>query len=180
MKKVFTVLVLAVLIAGGVFAQSGGAKNWVGGQLSLLGAGVHYERVLTPNWTVGGAAYWNSLFFFWNNVGVKAFGRYYPWAGNFFAELGVGFGLRTGTSDYEYEGYNYGATFYSLAGFLLEPGIGWKIDVGNPNGFYIQPVISIPVVLGSKEYSIWSSTGDNKKFGVGVGFIAAFGMGFAF
>jgi hypothetical protein len=29
--------------------------------------------------------------------GRKGFGRCFPWAGNFFAELGAGFGYRTGT-----------------------------------------------------------------------------------
>jgi hypothetical protein len=154
MKKVFAVLILAALVAGGVFAQSGGAKNWVGGQLGLLGAGVRYERFLTPNWSVGGAAYWNSLFFFWNNTGVKAFGRYFPWAGNFFAELGLGFGYRTGTDDFDYtaaSGVEYtwsGA--YTMSGFLIEPGVGWKIDVGAPAGFYIEPIITIPLVLGKE------------------------------
>jgi hypothetical protein len=181
MKKVFAVLILATLIAGGVFAQSGGAKNWVGGQVSLIGAGARYERFLTPNWSVGGAAYWNSLFFFWNNVGVKAFGRYFPWAGNFFAELGLGFGYRTGWDDYEYEvngvTYDAGSTLYATSGFLIEPGVGWKIDVGNPAGFYIEPIVTIPIVLGSQKFD-WA--GAEGEFKPGVGFIAAFGMGYAF
>jgi hypothetical protein len=182
MKKVFAVLILATLIAGGVFAQSGGAKNWVGGQVGLLGAGVRYERFLTPNWSVGGAAYWNSLFFFWNNMGVKAFGRYFPWAGNFFAEMGLGFGYRTGTEDYEYKSYDgttitAGDTVYAISGFLIEPGVGWKIDVGAPAGFYIEPILTLPIVMGSRQFDY---SGADGEFKVGIGVIAAFGMGYAF
>jgi hypothetical protein len=177
MKKVFLVLVLALLVAGGVFAQVGNANNWVGGQLGLLGAGLRYERVLTPQFTVGGAAYFNSLFFFWNNTGVKAFGRFYPWSGNFFAELGVGFGYRTGTEDVDDGGYHGLGVLYSLTGFLLEPGLGWKIDVGAPAGFYIEPILTLPIVMGSREFDYSGAEGE---FKVGVGFVAAFGMGYAF
>jgi hypothetical protein len=177
MKKVFAVLILALLVAGGVFAQTGNAKNWISGQLGLLGAGLRYERVLTPKFSVGGAAYWNSLFFFWNNTGVKAFGRFYPLGSGFYAELGAGFGYRTGTEDYEYNGYNYGSTLYALSGFLLEPGLGWKIDVGKPAGFFIEPVLSVPLVMGSRKFESGNEAG---TFKVGVGFIAAFGLGFAF
>jgi hypothetical protein len=176
MKKVFAVLVLALLVAGGVFAQVGNADNWVGGQISFLGGGVKYERVLTSQFTVGGAAYFNYLIF-WNNAGIKAFGRFYPWENIFFAELGLGYGYRSGFDDYKKNGRTYSAWFYSINGFLLEPGVGWKIDVGGPAGFYIEPVLTIPLVFGSKKFDI---SGADSEFGFGVGFIAAFGMGYAF
>jgi hypothetical protein len=180
MKKVFAVLILATLIAGGVFAQSGGANIWVSGQISLLGGGARYERYLTPNWSVGGAAYFSNLFFFWSNAGVKAFGRYYPWAGNFFAELGLGYGYKSGWDDFEVDEITYGSEPYSMNGFLIEPGAGWKIDVGAPAGFYIEPVITIPLVLGKKKPSGWWDSYYDSKFGVGWGVVAAFGMGYAF
>jgi hypothetical protein len=67
--------------------------------------------------------------------------------------------------------------FYRVTGFLLDPTVGWKIDVGVPGGFFIEPVVSVPIFLGKKEYDFW---GYDSKFGAGVGFRLAFGMGYAF
>jgi hypothetical protein len=193
MKKRFVAFALALVVAGGVFAQSDGSgggrggsarsgdpKNWISGQVSLLGGGAQYERMLTPKFSVGGGAYFNSLFFFWNNLGIKAIGRFYPWMG-LYVELGAGWGYRTGTEDYEYEqyGYKYTAakTWYAVSGFLLEPGVGWKIDFGSPGGFFIEPMVSVPLVFGSRKFNY---TGAEGEFKVGVGVKIAVGLGFAF
>jgi hypothetical protein len=110
----------------------------------------------------------------WNNIGVKAFGRFYPFQG-LFVELGARFGYRTGTEDYTYNGVTHGDVVYANSGFLLEPGVGWKFDLGRPGGFYIEPNLSVPIVMGSKKYDF---TGAEGEFKAGVGFIAAFGMGY--
>jgi hypothetical protein len=101
--------------------------------------------------------------------------------------MGLGFGMKTGDDDdYDQDytgmwGSSYGNQFYSVIGFLLDPTVGWKVDVGDPGGFFIEPLISVPIVLGNKEYDLVSWSGkDNSKFGAGVGFRLAFGMGYAF
>jgi hypothetical protein len=66
--------------------------------------------------------------------------------------MGLGFGYRTGTEDYEYKSTN-------------------------PAGFYIEPILTLPIVLGSRQFDY---SGADGEFKVGVGFIAAFGMGYAF
>ncbi|MDR2747908.1 MAG: hypothetical protein LBB77_10750, partial [Treponema sp.] len=130
--------------------------------------GVQYERVLTPKFSVGGGAYFNSLFFLFNNLGVEAMGRYYIWQG-LYAQMGLGFGMRMGVGS--------GLDLYVVRGFLLDPTAGWKIDLGRPGGFFIEPLVSVPIVLGKKDYDWW---GEKDKFGVGVGVRIAFGMGYAF
>jgi hypothetical protein len=176
MKKLLVILVLATVIAvGGVFAQN----NWISGQVGLLGAGVGYERVLTPSVSVGGELYYNSLFFFWNSFAVEANAKFYPFKGVFYIKLGLGFGTITGTEDVSYGGSSY-RWIYSTSGFLIDPGIGWKIDVGSPGGFFIEPKIGVPIILGKKDYDAVAGYNGNGEFKVGVNFVAAFGMGFAF
>jgi hypothetical protein len=179
MKKTFALFILAALISGGAFAQAGSVDNWISGQVSLLGSGAQYERVLTPQFSVGANVYFNSLFLFWNNFGLKAYGRFYPWK-SLFLEMGLGYGFRTGTGDYEYQNTVYDNHWYRISGFLMEPGVGWKIDVGNPGGFFIEPVITVPIVLGTKKYDILGWDSGSAKFGIGATVRAAFGMGYAF
>jgi hypothetical protein len=72
-------LVLAIIIAGGVFAQD--AKNWIAGNVGLLGAGIQYERVLTDKISVGTGFYWYSTFFILHNLGIEVNVRFHPFSG---------------------------------------------------------------------------------------------------
>ncbi|GHV94479.1 hypothetical protein AGMMS50293_07990 [Spirochaetia bacterium] len=177
-KKWVLGLVLATLVAGGVFAQHE-PKNWISGQVGLLGGGAGYERVLTPSLSVGGEVYWNSLFLFWNSFALEGSVKFYPFQGVFYVKGGLGFGTVTGTEDVSYAGYSY-SWWYQTSGFLIDPGVGWKIDVGQPGGFFIEPKVSVPIVLGKKEYDAWAGYKDNGQFKVGVNILIAFGMGYAF
>jgi hypothetical protein len=180
MKKVLVVLVLLMVIGGGVFAQSG-PKNWISGTVGILGGGAQYERVLTEKFSIGAAVYYNTLFFFWHNFGVEAVGRFYPLAnGGLFIGLGAGFGYKTGLSDFDDD--IYGGTTSEWArwtGFLLEPSVGWKFDLGASGGFFIEPLLAVPIIFGAKKgtFSGWS---DDSEFGVGVSVRPAFSLGYAF
>jgi hypothetical protein len=176
MKRFILVLVLAAFVAGGVFAQE--KKNFVGGTVGLLDFGAHYERMLTPKFSVGGEVYWNSFFIFWNTIGFKAFGRMYPWDKKFFVDVGVGFGIYTGDQDYD-EGIIHGSWLATINGFLIEPRAGWKIDFNAPGGFYLEPAISVPIVLGSRSFALDFSDSD-KDFGVGINARIRLGLGYAF
>ncbi|MDR0455967.1 MAG: hypothetical protein LBH20_04695 [Treponema sp.] len=164
-KGVFLFLVLAVVIAGGVFAQEGGSgiRHWISGEVSVIGAGARYEFMLTDKMSIGVNAYWNSLFFFWNEVEVGASFRYYIWK-SFFAGAGLGFHIHTSLNVVN------GAD--AMNGVAFSPEIGWKIDVGDPGKFFIEPGLKIPLSFGINEIT--------DKFTVGTGFVPYFGMGFAF
>jgi hypothetical protein len=179
MKKGVIVLVLVLIVASGVFAQSANAvSNWISGEVSLLGAGVRYERMLTPNWSIGANAYWSSLFFFWNELGIDVSARYYPWGKIFFAGLGLGFHQHWGTfsfRDTDLYGGSY-TWFGVITGAAITPEVGWKIDVGSAGKFFLQPGIKLPITLGSlKEYN-----GHGGGFRVGFGITPYFGLGYAF
>jgi hypothetical protein len=179
MKRFIFMVVLAGIIAGGAFAQAK-PKNWVYGQVGLIGGGLGYERFLTPALSIGGEFYYNSFFIIWNSIGAEAYAKFYPLSGKvFYAKLGLGFGTVTGTEDYEYEGITYGSQFYSTRGFLLDPGVGWKIDVGQPGKFFIEPKASVAIVLGKKDYGL-SWGGYEPEFKVGFNPVLAFALGYAF
>jgi hypothetical protein len=173
MKKRLLVLVLMAVVVGGLFAQD--QRNWISGEVSLLGGGARYEFMLNEKFSVGATVFFQSFFLFWNSLGINATGRFYFWKG-LYAEVGAGYGTITGTEDYTSPGSSWTHTFaYVVNGFMLTPAIGWKIDVGNPGGFFINPMVGVPLVLGSRK----TRDGD-KKFKLGVNFRPAFGMGYAF
>ena len=171
MKKLVLFVVLVMIVASGVFAQ----KNWISGEVGLIGAGVRYEFMLNDKLSIGGNAYWNSFFFFWNEMGISASARYYLF-GNLFVGAGVGFNMHTGTYKESSNGYEY-SWFAKITGGAITAEVGWKIDVGQPGKFFIQPGLKIPVTFGMRE-PYW--TGDDKKFAIGFGVVPYFGMGFAF
>jgi hypothetical protein len=157
MKKVVFMMVLAAAVAGGAWGQSE-PKNWISGEASLLGAGVSYERMLTPNFSVGGTMFYHTFFFFFTSLGVNVTGSFYPWAGMFYTEIGLGFGSN-----------------FTLNGAMITPAVGWKIDVGKTGGFFLNPELSVPLVLGVEED--WRG---EKEFGILAIPRVSFGMGYAF
>jgi hypothetical protein len=160
--------------------------NWISGELGLFGIGLRYERMMGPEFSIGAETYWNSTFFVWNDGGIIVFGRYY--LGQFlFAEGGVGYNYHTGIGDYEWKSggqtYTLNNQWISTSGFVISPGLGWKIDSGEPGGFFVQPGIKIPVTIGTKKPVVldiigWSD--DNSQFGVSFGVILYCGLGYAF
>jgi hypothetical protein len=181
-KNVFLFLVLVVIITGGVFAQEKAANsksNWISGELSLIGGGVRYERMLGSNMSLGANVYYSTLFFFWNEFATDASFRFYPWGKNFFVGVGFGFHTHTGLSDVTGDDGEVYSEFVQVGGVAITPEVGWKIDVGDVGGFYLQPGVKLPVTFGEKTGLRFSSA-EEGSFGVGVGFVPYFGMGFAF
>lgn len=173
MKKIMLVLVVSAVIAATGFAQEKAANvraNWVSGEVSVLGGGASYERMLGPQFSIGLGAYYSTLFFFWNELGIDVFGRYYPWGGMFFVEAGLGYHIHTAIV--AGSGSGFGADFEAINGGAITPAAGWKIDIGRPGGFFIKPGIKIPISFGKNDVK--------NKFGVGVGIVPYFGLGGAF
>ena len=166
-KRIFILLVLAVIVVGGVFAQKkkSDVKNWISGEVSLFGGGARYERMLSDSWSIGATYFWNTFFFVSDSSGAMAAARFYPGAGAFYIELGLGFGWVEPWALLAWA--NYPDTLY---GVMINPGIGWRIDFGDPGGFYICPMMSVPMVIGWTRY----------RFGFGIDFRPGIGLGFAF
>jgi hypothetical protein len=103
--------------------------NWISGEISLLGLGVRYERMLNSQWSVGANVYWTSFIFIYTEYSADATVRFYPWGKTFFTGIGVG----------------YHDQLWTGSGFALTPEVGWKIDVGEKGSFFLQPGIKLPV-----------------------------------
>jgi hypothetical protein len=133
-KKIILVLILAISIAGGVSAQER-AKNTITGGLNFFvylpfGLDIEYERVLINNFLGKGlfsitvdVGYYTLIFFDSSWADVHA--RWYPWSRTFFLDVGLG----------------CMANFWTSA-FTISPKVGWKIDIGKPNGWVIIPSIA--------------------------------------
>ena len=128
-KKILLVLVLTAIVGGGVFAQERAPNTFLGGiNIGLLtfGADIEYERAfpgLLPGLFAVAAetGFTTVLIFPIYNIDVRA--RWYPWAKTFFADFGVGFGSFFGWS----------------SALQISPGVGWRIDIGESNGWVIVP-----------------------------------------
>ena len=113
-------------------------NKWISGEISLLGFGIRYERTLNSYFSTG-------INIHANFTGVLHIGgtgniRYYPFERNFFLGLGLG--------------YQFTRIFLFGAGglgFAVNPEIGWKIDVGKPGGFFLQPGIKLPITIIHRE-----------------------------
>jgi hypothetical protein len=167
-KRVLLVLVLAAVVAGGVFAKEeplGGKKNFLSAVVGLIGGGARYERMFGRKLGIGMVRYYSTLFVF-NEMEMGLFGRFYPWEGKFFAEMGLGYHVHTAIS---------GSDFETTTGVAVSPGLGWKFDPGN-NGFFVEPAVNIPIIIGTQ-----TATGSvEREVGVAVGVLVYVGLGWAF
>jgi len=194
MKKIFIMLLLVMLVTSGIFAQdqTSTLDNWISGEVSLLGIGISYERMLLPNLSIGVNAYANTMNFF-SASGFTLNGRYYPFGNPFFVELGLGYGSNGGTNNEvtyihkEYPDSSGGTTVVKTSGFVIAPGLGAKFDVGQPGGFFLQPGIRFPIAIGNQkpwENWLFGYYDDNYDFkkqnGVALSYIIYLGMGYAF
>ena len=201
MKKLVVFCVFAALIAGSAFGFIGevdfnNTRHSAQGEISLLGGGLRYEATLNPNFSLVGFFYYNNLFLFLGNFSVGVGARYFPTSGifesgMFFVELGIGYSFNAGTGTYthsyiDWDGEPRTDTYYDTwmetRGVGIIPAAGWKIDVGQEGGFYLQPGLRLPLTIGNKRprWGGWYGTPDRGRFGVGFHVVAYLGMGYAF
>ncbi len=170
--------ILFILLIGGIGGQTSFAEeertanvrnNWVSGEVSLIGLGVRYERMLGSHFSLGVNAYGN-LSGIWNDLGIDASARLYPWGKTFFTGVGVGPHFSTGFMS------------WALLGVAITPEFGWKIDVSDEGGFYLQPGIKMPITYGNgAEYSGFLGSEEEKCTGCfSGGLVIYLGIGGAF
>jgi hypothetical protein len=184
-RKGLWALVLAAGVAAGISAGETAedfSRFSISSELSLVGAGGRAEFMLSPYVSVGVNGYWTSFFFIFNEIGINAVGRFYPWGRTFYAGLGAGLGIHTGIEPMVKDGKtfeNNESWLITRTGFELVPELGWKIDPGHAGGFFLNPLVQTPVIFGVQQWAVLgeAQTGD---FGVSIGFRAAFGFGWSF
>ncbi len=177
--------ILFILLIGGIGVQTSFAEeertanvrdNWVSGELSLFGLGIRYERMLGSHFSLGVNAYAN-LDIIWNDFGIDASARLYPWGETFFVGVGVG-PHRSKRISLTYD--------YNMDGVAVTPELGWKIDVGDEGGSFLQPGVKVPITFGAAKYTeepFLDFKDEGPKEGVAhgsIGIVIYLGIGSAF
>jgi hypothetical protein len=132
---------LIFLVVSGVNAQSVKSPNTITvGLTNLFFGGVaSYERALNENFSIGVDTV--GAFIFPTEAGVLLRGYYYPGGGNFFWDVGLGYGG--------------GVTLLppgAGAGLLISPGFGWKNDIGQPGAFIFQTSFNLDFAVPSSGF----------------------------
>ena len=151
------------------------ARNWISGEISILGVGARYDFQVNNSFSVGVTGFFNTLIL-WNAIGFQVAGRFYPGVmkNSFYAELGLGFGWVTGTESGDYIDW-----VYITRGLMVTPAIGWKLKFGSrPKGFFINPQLGVPIVFGKRTYDTWNDA--EGEFKIGFHVRPAIGFGGAF
>jgi hypothetical protein len=132
MKKAFAIMMVATVLGTAVWAQE--AKNTVTGGFMLglyAGGSLDYERVLVENFlgkgkfAIGAEAAFGSYAFLTSLAFADVQAKWYPWSGKFYADLGLGFG-------------NVSLLVWSVPVLVIPVGVGWKIDIGKPDGWILD------------------------------------------
>ena len=95
----------------------------------LPGLNIEYERTLHKNFALAVDIGRDGLL----SSYVDLYARWYPWAGMFFADLGLGVWWP------EFDAW--------ILRPQISPGIGWRIDIGKPNGWNLITGITGRIVF---------------------------------
>ena len=148
-KKALLLVLLMLIIAGVVFAQAD-AKNTAAVQITFLGVAGSYERMFTPHFSLLAEAAFTTLGIA-DEFTASGKARWYPFGKAFYLEMGLGlayghsfsnfignFLLGVITFGWWFTTDEFNATINKrTGGFLLQPGLGWKIDIGQPGGLVL-------------------------------------------
>jgi hypothetical protein len=157
-KKIVISLVLFLILVYGAFAQN----NWISFEIKGTGAGLRYERVINPYFTIGGYFSYTYITipifdYQLNSFEFGATARWYPFGKRFFIDLSLGYNIfeyEEEVERYIYNGYygyyQYGRENRSGSGFTVAPGLGWTVDVGRRGRFFLSPGVKFPITFGSQ------------------------------
>ena len=161
-KRILLSVVLVAALAGGVFAQT----HWASLEIKGPGAGLRYEYVITPSFTIGGYFSYSAFAFSFaalqdNSVEFGATARWYPFARRLFTDISLGLNIFRYREEREFDTYpgpgpgpgggdNNEWEYREGSGLCISPGFGWTIDVGKMGGFFISPGVKFPFTLGSQ------------------------------
>ncbi|MCL2269916.1 MAG: hypothetical protein FWC24_01100 [Treponema sp.] len=120
-------------------------NNWISGEINMVGGGLSYERMLHSKWALGANFYYQYFGFVYNDLGIDVHARLYPSGRVFY--LSVGIGYHGYESEYYYDSYGGYTSTYDYV-FAINPGLGWKIDVGKPGGFFMDIGFKVPQLIG--------------------------------
>jgi len=181
MKKGISTLIFVTLAISGVFAQSSdtrdlfsssGDANFFSGEISIVGGGLRYDRMLSDNFYIGARAFFHLTLLvweplsncMWDTMGIDVIARW-KILKKLYAELGLGYGTVGKLST------NYNAA----SGVLVTPAIGMRIGPSAGGSMFVDLSLGVPVVLGIKE-----KDSEKTEFGWGINVRPAAAIGLSF
>ena len=152
-KRIALIFIVLLVVSGAVFAQER-AHNTVALSFGIVGVEASYERMFNRYLSVLGSASATTILFM-DEITASVQGRWYPFGRAFHLDLGLGYTYGMGVGNFMGKAI-LGAMTLGLiflipdyidknprkGGLLIQTGLGWKIDVGKPDGFVL------PITLG--------------------------------
>ena len=140
--------VVLLLFIGGVFyanahdlEENSLPHHWISAEVNYIGLGLRYEYRVNPHFSVGLYGHFHTMYqpyiYTSDSLLFGVVGSLYPFAGTFFLDLGLGYSLNYGSSNFP--------------GPSIIPGFGWKIDFGKPGSFFISTGIKFPFTIGERQ-----------------------------
>jgi len=148
-----------------------GGRNWLSAEAALslfwfnMGGGIRYTRDINHFFSVGAAAFFHNYALFFEigdrlwparriaplSYAIMANVLFFPGRRSiFYLEIGMGWGrylARVGRSSGGEDGTIWYVSY--VTGFTVAPRIGWRLG-GRTGGFFVNPFISVPIVLGEE------------------------------
>jgi len=166
-KKLFLVFIMLALISIATFAYdsapagkySGSTHHTVSFHLALIGAEASYEYNLNRFFSVLGDVAYTTLIFM-DEFTVSGKGRVYPFGRAFYLELGLGYSYGKGVVGFVGDMVlcvvtlgiywlvkDWENDIFRTSGFLIQPGLGWKIDIGKPGAFVLPISFGVDIMV---------------------------------
>jgi len=160
-KKTVLLFIVMAAVSGALFAQNQvKAKNAVALSFGVFGAGLSYERMFNSHLSVLADVSYTTLIFM-DEFTISGKGRWYPFGKTFFLDLGLGYSYGKGVVGFMGDMILTVMTFgwyltqkdfdndvFRSGGFLIQPGLGWKIDIGKQDRFILPIAMGLDIKTG--------------------------------
>ena len=161
-KKAILICIVLLIVSGALYAQNQDrAKNAFSLTFGVIGAELNYERMFNRHLSVLADVSYTTLIFM-DEFTVSGKGRWYPCGRAFFFEMGLGYSYGRGVVGFMGEMlltiFTFGwyltvmdtkdDVFRRSGGFLIQPALGWKIDIGKRDGFVLPITMGLNIKTG--------------------------------
>jgi len=160
-KKAILICIVLLVISGALYAQNQyKAKNAFSLSFGVIGVELNYERMFNRHFSVLADVSYTTLIFM-DEFTVSGIGRVYPFGRAFFLEFGLGYSYGKGVVGFVGDMLLTVLTFgwyltvkdfendaFRTGGFLMQPALGWKIDIGRRDHFVLPITMGVNIKTG--------------------------------
>jgi hypothetical protein len=178
MKKRLFMFFCGIIICATILNAQSTQRHWISASPGLRVGGssfvwpaaeLRYELMINSLFSIGAYVYYE------HSYGIGITGRWYPSSKSFFLELGSGYNKFYANNIYFDDNTRQWVDYIeNYNGIDIIPGLGWRIDVGKPGGFYIAPSVKFPIIFR------WYKNPHAPDPRIGSTLIGYFSFGYAF